>query len=392
MKVVPTLQAIVPLLPVAYLALPILRDTTDPKLSVGLSVSIALSAFAFVFTKLLIPVFARYTSRAGLEGIDLNKKGQENEGKKIPEALGVVPGTIYLICVIIFQLIYVQNLSTPDNNRLVEYNAALTCIVFTVFLGFADDVMDLPWRYKLLLPPVACLPLLVAYAGPTNIVIPKPMRALLGISIDFGVYYKLYMGLLAVFCSNSINILAGINGLEAGQSFVIGCSVLVHNLLELDGPFFDEHLFSIFFMLPFVATTLGLLYHNWYPSSVFVGDTFTYFAGVTFAVTGILGHFTKTMLLFFIPQIINFLYSLPQLFGIVRCPRHRLPRFNPKTGKLEAIKSNLNLVNLFLWIFGPMTERTLCVVVLAFQILCCLFAFWVRYRLSTVFYDQDIKA
>jgi len=33
------------------------------------------------------------------------------------------------------------------------------------------------------------------------------------------------------------------------------------------------------------------------------------------------------MLLFFIPQIINFLYSVPQLFHLIPCPRHRLPRW-----------------------------------------------------------------
>jgi len=77
-----------------------------------------------------------------------------------------------------------------------------------------------------------------------------------------------------------------------------------------------------------------------------VGDTYTYFAGMTFAVVGILGHFSKTVLLFFIPQLFNSAYSVPQLFGIIFCPRHRLPRYNTcsyksnarlnhKTGKLE---------------------------------------------------------
>ena len=67
---------------------------------------------------------------------------------------------------------------------------------------------------------------------------------------------------------------------------------------------------------------------------------------MTFAVVGILGHFSKTVLLFFIPQLFNSAYSVPQLFGVIYCPRHRLPRFhndsftsnprlNHKTGKLE---------------------------------------------------------
>lgn len=63
-----------------------------------------------------------------------------------------------------------------------------------------------------------------------------------------------------------------------------------------------------------------------YPARAFVGDTFCYFAGMAFAVVAIQAHFSKTLLLFFIPQIFNFVLSVPQLFGLVACPRHRLPR------------------------------------------------------------------
>ena len=35
---------------------------------------------------------------------------------------------------------------------------------------------------------------------------------------------QVYMVMLVIFCSNSINILAGVNGLEAGQTFVIACA------------------------------------------------------------------------------------------------------------------------------------------------------------------------
>jgi UDP-N-acetylglucosamine--dolichyl-phosphate N-acetylglucosaminephosphotransferase len=43
------------------------------------------------------------------------------------------------------------------------------------------------------------------------------------------------MGMLAVFCTNAINIFAGINGLEAGQSLIIAISVAIFNLIELTG-------------------------------------------------------------------------------------------------------------------------------------------------------------
>lgn len=55
-------------------------------------------------------------------------------------------------------------------------------------------------------------------------------------------------------------------------------------------------------MLPLAATTLALLHFNWFPSQVFVGDTFTYFAGMALAVAGILGHFSETLLILLVPQ------------------------------------------------------------------------------------------
>ncbi|XP_020378996.2 UDP-N-acetylglucosamine--dolichyl-phosphate N-acetylglucosaminephosphotransferase [Rhincodon typus] len=299
-----------------------------------------------------------------------------------------------------------------------------------IFLGFADDVLNLQWRHKLLLPTMASLPLLMVYFtnfGNTMIVVPKPFRFLLGLHLDLGILYYAYMGILAVFCTNAINILAGINGIEAGQSLVIATSIIVFNLIELNGDYKDDHIFSLYFMIPFFFTTLGLLYHNWYPSNAFVGDTFCYFAGMTFAVVGILGHFSKTMMLFFIPQVLNFLYSVPQLFRIVPCPRHRLPRLDPRTGKLGMSYSrfktkdlprlgdfilrvadkfqladvkrgigendeytecnNLTLLNFVIKLIGPTHERTLTIILLLIQVTGSAFAFTVRYHLVRWFYD-----
>ena len=148
-------------------------------------------------------------------------------------------------------------------------------------------------------------------------------------------------------------------------------------------------------MLPFLGVSLALLRHNWYPASVFVGDTYCYFAGITFAAVGILGHFSKTLLLFFIPQVINFLWSTPQLFKLVPCPKHRLPKFNAQTGLMEPSKMkrgetefvNMTLINAFLQIFGPMSEQQLCIALLAFQTVCCMFGLYIRYNLACLVFD-----
>jgi len=52
--------------------------------------------------------------------------------------------------------------------------------------------------------------------GSTVILMPIQLRAILGQTINLGIVYYVYMAMLAVFCTNAINIYAGINGLEVG--------------------------------------------------------------------------------------------------------------------------------------------------------------------------------
>lgn len=291
-----------------------------------------------------------------------------------------------------------------------------------LFLGFVDDVMNVKWRHKVLLPALASLPLLMIYSvtsGVTKVVVPIQLRFLLGGLVELGPLYYVYMAALAIFCTHSINILAGVNGVEVGQTLVIGCFIILNDIISIiKQEAVNRHFFSIHMTLPFVAVSAALLKWNWYPARVFVGDTFCYFAGMTFAVVGILGHFSKTLLLFFVPQIINFLYSSPQLFGLIPCPRHRLPKLNDETSKLEPSKvtlektvntchvlkmlhrfkivkifeedekkliiNNLTLLNWLLIAFGPMRENHLTLLTLSFQILCNLLGLVIRHKMSVL--------
>jgi len=439
-------------------------DFRELTLAIGANATIAVGAFYLSST--LIPSFSDAFVRAGLKGRDLSKRDR----REVPEALGVVSGAVFLTSMFLFIPIpFYQNLkagifhskndsapaasSTPQDDlpvlysRLVEFLAALTSICCMIFLGFADDVLDLRWRHKLLLPTLASLPLLMVYIlnfNSTTIIVPKPFRLILGYDLDLGPLYYVYMGMLAVFCTNAINIYAGINGLEVGQSVVICLSVIIHNVVELilqPGGFnpvvVEAHAFSLTFMLPFLAVALALLRFNWYPSRVFVGDTFCYFSGMTFAVVAILGHFSKTMLLFFIPQILNFLLSVPQIFHVVPCPRHRLPKFDsekdvmrPSTFQIKSLDelnfigrtivrllsflgivgihssspsspssssspnedtkieiTNFTMVNFCLRVFGPKHEATLTSILLGIQIVSSIVGFLIRYQLSRLFYD-----
>lgn len=177
-----------------------------------------------------------------------------------------------------------------------------------------DDLFDIRWRHKLPIPIIASIPLLLVYyaqGGLTAVVMPKGFRTLFGDVVDLGEssarslevhvetdvslplvagpLYYLYMSLLSTFSTNSINILAGVNGIEVGQSLIIAVSVALNDLLymplpKIDLPVFGElwhhkgmsllgviggelmvqrHLLSLYFMLPLIGVCSGLLYHNW---------------------------------------------------------------------------------------------------------------------------------
>nr|CAG4647970.1 EOG090X07N9 [Moina brachiata]SVE93059.1 EOG090X07N9 [Moina brachiata] len=377
----------------------------------SLAVNAALSLLGYYAAANIIPKFREMFLKANISGKDLNKANQP----QIPEASGVISSCIFLIIMFIFipvpfgnHLVYNKSSDFPYK-EFVQFIAALLSICCMVFLGFADDVLNLRWRHKLYLPTIASLPLLMVYfvnINSTTIIVPKPLRILLGHDVDLGFLYYVYMGMLAVFCTNAINIYAGVNGLEVGQSLVIAASIILFNVVEITGDCWKYHLFSLYFMIPFFFTSLALFQYNKYPAAVFVGDTFCYFSGMTVAVVAILGHFSKTALLFFIPQIGNFIFSLPQLFHILPCPRHRLPKLHPESGLLRTstfeykeksmsplgrlvlklyqmlgvVKveksnredtyqaTNCTLINLALKLFGPSHEKRLNARLLIFQV------------------------
>jgi UDP-N-acetylglucosamine--dolichyl-phosphate N-acetylglucosaminephosphotransferase len=100
------------------------------------------------------------------------------------------------------------------------------------------------------------------------------------------------MSLLSTFSTNSINILAGVNGLEVSQSLIIAVSVALNDSLYLpiwpriafgdpgmpnelvvieggallrrgSAELVQRHLLSLYFMCPLIAVCTALLYHNW---------------------------------------------------------------------------------------------------------------------------------
>ncbi|CAR30262.1 GlcNAc-1-P transferase [Lachancea thermotolerans] len=418
--------------------------------------ALGFAIIGFLASDALIPRVSQSFIKIGCFGKDLSKPGRP----VIPESIGAISATVYLFIMFFYiPFLFYKYLVviTPGgghrdasimqspvsdeyrfpHGKMSEYLSAVLCLQSTVLLGIADDLFDLRWRHKFFLPAVAAIPLLVVYYvdfGVTHVLIPDVIQRWLGTSktiFNLGALYYVYMASMAIFCPNSINILAGVNGLEVGQSIVLGVIFLINDSLYLllgNEASKEAHLFSAILIIPFLGVAFSLWKWNKWPAKVFVGDTFCYFAGMIFSVVGILGHFSKTTLIFFIPQTFNFAYSCPQLFGLVPCPRHRMPRFNeadgllypsranlvekppkkvfvpvlkllsslklidlevdPQTGALKSC-SNMTLINLVLVWFGPTREDKLCNRILAIQFTVGLCAIVARHSIGSIIFGHD---
>lgn len=172
-----------------------------------------------------------------------------------------------------------------------------------------------------------------------------------------------------IFSCNAINILSGVNGIEISQVICI-----VFSLYVLTG---DKDL------LIFLISSIPLLIKNFFPSKVFIGNSYLIFAGyiihksinnksIVFALQGL--------------QLVNFIISIPQLIGIYPCPRHRMPAFSNgflipsvfiknklkyRKNHLKQKTMNFTLLNFILVLTGPLKERTLLLIFIVSQIIYC---------------------
>lgn len=103
--------------------------------------------------------------KKGINGLDINKKGSEAGEKPIPECLGFASAVAF--CMVGLMLTPVLKLyQTAD--ELSNHLTVLVTVFATVLLGFADDILDLKWRYKLLFPFFIIIPLVSIYDGITH--------------------------------------------------------------------------------------------------------------------------------------------------------------------------------------------------------------------------------
>ena len=140
-----------------------------------------------------------------------------------------------------------------------------------ILIGLIDDIKGMPASIKILSSALVAL-----------------LMVFLGIRITLFIPYPFWGGLLTilwiVLITNSFNLLDNMDGLACGVA-------LIATFIFWGITSFQYQLFPSSILLVFAGALAGFLIFNWYPSSIFMGDTGSMWIGFMLATLTILSTF-----------------------------------------------------------------------------------------------------
>ncbi|MFD1464883.1 glycosyltransferase family 4 protein [Lapidilactobacillus mulanensis] len=204
------------------------------------------------------------------------------------------------------------------------------CLI--VLVGMVDDIKELsPW---LKLTGIIIAGLVVYFLADIrmdNLSIP-----LIG-NVNLGVFKFPITMLWIVAITNAVNLIDGLDGLATGVS-VIGLftmGVIGYFFLSVQNAYPSILVFCL------VAALIGFLPHNFYPASIFLGDTGSLFIGFMIAVLSLKGLKNVTFVSLVIPIVILGVPITDTIYAIIRRLWNRQPITKPD--KLHLHHRLLNL-------------------------------------------------
>jgi UDP-N-acetylmuramyl pentapeptide phosphotransferase/UDP-N-acetylglucosamine-1-phosphate transferase len=159
-------------------------------------------------------------------------------------------------------------------------------------MGLFDDLANLGWRYKAILPIFTSLPYMVLKPSDRTAI----SLLLIGV-VEFGTLFFIFLvPIMVTVVTNSYNQLGGLNGLEVlpGLVILIGLSIKASD--------------GLLMVIPILC--LMILAYLSYTGKAFIGNVGTFSIGLTLVVYAILMDIKLFLLISITPHILNSLLIL----------------------------------------------------------------------------------
>ncbi len=196
-------------------------------------------------------------------------------------------------------------------------NLGIIILVFTGYaiIGFLDDYLSLKKKaneglttfQKLFMQVIIALCFFYLYmknGGQTALIV-----STLGIHIEMGWFYGIFLLFILVGASNAVNLTDGLDGLAGGLSAI---AFIAFSLISIMVGFEEIGIFT------FILTGAlgGFLIYNTYPAKIFMGDTGSLALGAVMGAVAILTHREITLLVVASVFVIETLSVILQVISV----------------------------------------------------------------------------
>lgn len=275
-------------------------------------------AITALFVGLFIPIVKQIAIHIG--ALDMPNARKVHK-KPIPRLGGIAIYFGFLLGYIIF------------GKESIQMNSILIGSFIILITGIIDDIKPIPAKYKFCgqLIGAAIIPL---YGG----ILLKDISAF-GLYIDFGIFAYPITILFIVSVINCINLIDGLDGLAGGIAAIYFLTIGVIAVALKSSSGLDTIL--TFVML---GSSLGYLYHNFYPAKIFMGDSGSMFLGYMISIIALLGYKNVTFTSFIVPVFLLAIPILDTLFAIIRRLVNHKPISMPDKNHLhhQFLKKNFS--------------------------------------------------
>lgn len=269
----------------------------------------------------------------------------ENHKKK--EGTPTMGGLIFVVPTIIMTILLLLT-----NKIELTPNLIIILFVFTgySFIGFLDDFLSIKKKnneglttyQKLFLQLIIALVFFYLYmkkGGQTALIV-----STLGINIEMGWFYGVFLLFILIGASNAVNLTDGLDGLAGGLSAI---AFIAFSLISIAVGFEEIGIFS--FIL--TGALMGFLIFNTHPTKIFMGDTGSLALGAVMAAVAILAHREVTLLVVASVFVIETLSVILQVVWL-RLFKHKLFLMTPLHHHFEKLGwEETDIVKLF-WVVG----------------------------------------
>ena len=213
---------------------------------------------------------------------------------KIPRIGGVAIFIAFMVGVLLF----------------VEDNTTLRAVVISgsiIFLeGLLDDIFDVPPIVKIIFQ-LAAATVLVFMGNVYLKVIRLPFNIVFRVNI-LGIIVT-YFWIVGI--TNAVNLLDGLDGLAGGFGVIVLMTMAIISAI-----FHTRNVYVISLVL--AGATMGFLYHNFHPASIFMGDCGSQFLGFMIAGISVYSFKSTTFITLAIPIILLFVPIFDTFSAIIR--------------------------------------------------------------------------